>query len=79
MIYVKAYADLSRYLNISQIGEKVVFDNKDKDTKIVDIANFFNIPLEKISIVLLNGEYSSLNSIAKNNDTVIFFSPVDGG
>jgi len=79
MILVKAYADLRKYLNVDNVGESVEFDNKDEKIKIEKIAIALNIPFNEISIILINGEHATFDDYAQNGDTVVFFSPVDGG
>lgn len=79
MIYVKAYADLAEYLKVTEIGETVEYNNSGIFTVVEKIADFYSIPHEKISIILINGEYGEMGSLLKDNDNIVFFSPIDGG
>ncbi len=79
MIYIKAYSDLSKYLNTDKIGEIINYDNKGKKIIISDLINEFNIPKDEVSIILKNGNHSSPGEFAGDGDTIVFFSPVDGG
>lgn len=79
MIFVKAYADLAEYLNVQTVGQAVEYNNSGTSCQIINIADFFTIPHGKISIILVNGEYGEMDSVVKDGDQVVFFSPVDGG
>ncbi|BAI80591.1 molybdenum cofactor biosynthesis protein D [Deferribacter desulfuricans SSM1] len=78
MIKVKAFADLTKY--ISKDGKfETFFDNQGKSVRVKDIVDFYNIPLNDIKIILVNGKDASLETEVNDNDTVTFFSPVGGG
>ncbi|MGA1862668.1 MoaD/ThiS family protein [Deferribacter thermophilus] len=78
MIKVKAFADLTKY--ISKDGKfETFFDNKGESVKVKDIVDFYNIPLDDIKIILVNGKDADLETEVSDNDTVTFFSPVGGG
>lgn len=78
MIKVKAFADLTKY--ISKDGKfETFFDNQGKNVKVKDIVDFYNIQLDDIKIILVNGKDADLETEVSDNDTVTFFSPVGGG
>lgn len=78
MIRLKIYANLRKEFGLNN-GFMLEFNNNDKDISIKDILDYYNVEVNKISIILVNGKPSDVNRLVKNGDIVAFFSPVAGG
>lgn len=49
------------------------------EVSIKDILKILNINESELGIILVNGSYSKIDTILKNNDVLAIFPPVAGG
>lgn len=49
------------------------------ETQIIDILNSLKIKKEEIGLVLVNGNYSNIDTYLNDNDVLAIFPPAAGG
>lgn len=49
------------------------------DLRVKDVIKELNLPLEEISIIMINGRHGNLDSLLEANDRLSFFPAVGGG
>lgn len=59
--------------------EKTLFLEAQKYSCAADILNHLNIPVEEVSILLINGRHSKPEAKLKDEDVLALFPPVGGG
>jgi len=73
MIEVRLFATLR------QGREKIVMLHSDNFSTAGDIIRHLNIPLEDVSILLINGFHKTPQTPVQDGDIVALFPPVGGG
>lgn len=81
-ITFKLFATLSDYLPPQKKGNIVDLDISD-ETTIAEIVQQFNLPLQLVHLVLVNGRYIKPEDrdchVLKENDVLAIWPPVAGG
>jgi sulfur carrier protein ThiS len=81
-ITFKLFATLSDYLPPQKKGNIVDLDISD-ETTIAEIVQQFNLPLQLVHLVLVNGHYIKPEDrdchVLKENDVLAIWPPVAGG
>ncbi len=81
-ITFKLFATLSDYLPAQKKGNIVDLDISD-ETTIAEIVQQFNLPLQLVHLVLVNGHYIKPEDrdchVLKENDVLAIWPPVAGG
>lgn len=72
-VKVKLFATLRD----GRFREQIV--NVNDNSKVIDIVNNYNIPIDEIAICLVNGRDADKSQTLKTGDTVSLFPPVGGG
>ena len=77
-IKLRLFGDLRKYLPGLGIGEehKLVIET---DTTVKDVLLMFEIPLDRVKIILVEGRAKSLDYILNNSERVSIFPPIAGG
>ena len=75
-VTVKLYGILQKYSK--EEGRSVNIDLPD-DSNAGELVNALNIPKERVTIVLVNGEPADRDHSLKEGDEVELFPPVSGG
>lgn len=48
------------------------------ESRVIDIINKYNLPLEEVSICLVNSRAAEFGHLLQNGDTIAFSPPVGG-
>lgn len=51
----------------------------EKDSRVIDVINKFDLPLEEVAICLVNSRDADTEHVLQDGDTVSIFPPVGGG
>jgi molybdopterin converting factor small subunit len=72
-VTVKLFATLRKY------NEKILELDLVNNFSCENVLNLLEIPINEVSIIMVNGKGVSLEHILIDEDTVAFFPPVGGG
>lgn len=51
----------------------------EENSRVLDVINKYELPMDEVSICLVNGRDADTNQVLQNGDTVSIFPPVGGG
>jgi molybdopterin converting factor small subunit len=77
-IKLRFFGDLRKYLPGLGIGEEHILEVESGAT-IKDVLLMFEIPLERVKIILVEGRAQSLDYILNKSERVSIFPPIAGG
>jgi len=72
-VTLKLFATLRNY------NEKIISVEVHDSATVREIALKYNLPIDEIAIIMINGIGGSLDTNLKNNDTLSLFPLVGGG